>query len=567
MVANARLPLPEPNAVRPLIKSKCTVDQTNPYEKAQFAAEGWVAPTYERYPGACQRLKFAFGPIVVKPGQNDVLVQPITIEKPLYDGYITRFRPDLVYADGTVPPIDVLHLHHATWLNLTDNYGSGPFFAAGEEKTIANLPRGFGMPVKATDLWQLLYMVHSATPVPTVVWITYEIDYIAKKQAQSVPISMKAGYPIWLDVRPSGYPVFNVQRGFGSGGTCTWPAEQCANFDPYGKIIEGQGVPGNGTGRNWQFPAAGGSLGQIRNFTGGTIIGLGGHVHPGGLTNNIDLVRNGVAQRIYTGVAHYWDRTNPKVDGGPPTSWDFSMAITGLPRWGVHVQPGDILRSNATYDATQSTYENMGIVVGFIVPDAADGTPQAPHLDPFTAPFDPSPDCASGGLAAGTLCDKGVVTHGHLPESDHFGGPSGTLTTKTGKPVSQVNIINFIYRPGDFSSIKSMGIPTAKLGSSVRFFNWDSALDIYHTITSCGYPCTGETGTAFPLSNGTTNLDRAINFDSGELGYGIPEIGPAKQTAEWSLPLTGAGGYKPGEVLTYYCRIHPFMRGAVEVVD
>ena len=84
-----------------------------------MAAEGWAeADGYERYPGACQRLRFTFGPILVKPGQNDVLVQPVTIEKPLQDGYITRFDPDLVRADGTVPPIEQIHLHHATWLSV-----------------------------------------------------------------------------------------------------------------------------------------------------------------------------------------------------------------------------------------------------------------------------------------------------------------------------------------------------------------------------------------------------------------------------------------------------------------
>ena len=59
--------------------------------------------------------------------------------------------------------------------------------------------------------------------------------------------------------------------------------------------------------------------------------------------------------------------------------------MLGLPYWGVHVKPGDVLRSNATYDTTlQSTYENMGIVVGLLVPDNPDGKPQAPGVDPFT---------------------------------------------------------------------------------------------------------------------------------------------------------------------------------------
>src|SRR5207248_1028764 len=81
--------------------------------------------------------------ITVKPGQNDVLVTPVTIEKPNQDGYITRFKPNLVDQNGNVPPVEQIHLHDGTWLS-EPSYGSGPFFAAGEEKTIAPIPRGYG---------------------------------------------------------------------------------------------------------------------------------------------------------------------------------------------------------------------------------------------------------------------------------------------------------------------------------------------------------------------------------------------------------------------------------------
>ncbi len=49
---------------------------------------------------------------------------------------MTRFKPDLPrFDDGTSPPTDQLHVHHATWLNVGATYGSGPFAASGEEKT------------------------------------------------------------------------------------------------------------------------------------------------------------------------------------------------------------------------------------------------------------------------------------------------------------------------------------------------------------------------------------------------------------------------------------------------
>ena len=208
--AFAAPPLPEPNFAATILPRPCVPEPGNLHEAAWADRDGWEGPEYERYPGACQRLRFTYGPIVVKPGQNDVLIEPIKIEKPWYDGYLTRFDPDLVLTDGTVPPIEQVHLHHAVWLT-TREYGMGSFMASGEEKTIFVLPRGYGMPVEATDDWLLLYMIHSAVPQPTEVYITYDVDFIPRATGEAM--GMKNAYPVWTDVRPGFYPVFNSQRG------------------------------------------------------------------------------------------------------------------------------------------------------------------------------------------------------------------------------------------------------------------------------------------------------------------------------------------------------------------
>jgi plastocyanin len=242
------------------------------------------------------------------------------------------------------------------------------------------------------------------------------------------------------------------------------------------------------------------------------------------------------------------------------------MRVTGLPRWGVRVKPGDVLRSNATYDTTiQSTYENMGIAVTFLAPDLPNGKHTAKGIDPFKAPFDPTPTCASGGLSAGSLCDKGAVTHGHLPEASNFGYATGALPKKLAGPVSQVDIAGFTYLQGDLSLVPTNGIPTVKLGQQLKFVNEDAAAGIYHTITTCAYPCMGPTGISFPLANGRSSLGRGADFDSAELGFGLPYVGPAKNAIDWNVAVTKSNGFDPGSVLTYYCRIHPFMRGAVAV--
>ena len=616
-----RSPAPDPNFAVDIAPRPCTLDSDDPYQKRFYEVEGWKAPEYERYPGACQRMRFSYGPIVVKPGQNDVLIGPITIEKPVRDGYITRFKPNLVRADGTTPPVEQVHLHHGTWLSLQD-YGSGPFFAAGEEKTIAPFPRGYGMPVKATDQWQLLYMVHSAVSQPMETFITYDIDFIPKAKGEE--IGMKDAFPVWLDVRPSAYPVFNVQREFGGkDGECTWPREQCANYDPYGDKFIGQGEPGNGVGEDFELPKEGEAFGAIENFKGGTLIGIGGHLHPGGLTNDIDLVRPGGEDvkvkkryrvkgksrckrykrvrsragrrgsrrtrrrcvrrvpvyrtksitehrdttRIYTGRAWYWDREDKSKPGGPPTSWDFSMEVMGLPYWGVEVKPGDKLRSNATYETKLSaSYENMGIAIALLAPHDENGKPTAPGVNPFQAPRDNSLKCKSGGIANGTLCNRGLVTHGHYKENGNYGGPSGDWTATGGPTTSEIGIADFLYMPGDLSTKGTVGIPKVPLGSDLRFTNLE-APQIYHTITTCKFPCLGATGAAFPLADGETSKGRKLDIDSSELAIGDGVIGPQSNKISYTVPVKPEAGFSVGETVTYFCRVHPFMRGAFEVSE
>ena len=603
--AQRAAPTPEPNFAVDVLPRPCAMEGSDKYERRLYEIEGWKAPDYERYPGVCRRMRFAYGPIHVKPGQNDVLVEPVKIEKPMRDGYITRFEPNLVLPDGTVPPVERVHLHHGTWLSEPE-YGSGPFFAAGEEKTIAPFPTGFGMPVKATDQWLLLYMVHSAVQQPMEAYIVYDIDFVPKADGDAM--GMKPAYPVWLDVRPSGYPVFNVQRSFGGAdNVCTWPREQCAAHDPFGQEFVGQGLPGNGKGEDLKLPALNEEFGRSGPFRGGTLIGIGGHLHPGGLTNEIDLVRPGgetstrtvktrrcrksrnarssakrrrcrtttrtvtrtrKAVRIYTGEAEYWNREDNHKGNGPPTSWDFSERVVGLPYWGVHVKPGDILRSNATYDTTQqSTYENMGIAVTLFVPNKEDGTPQAPGVNPFQVRVDRSEACRSRGLrarGAPRLCHGGYPTHGHYPENGYYGGAQGQWNARPGAPTKEVGVVNFQYQPGDLSMVSMTGVPTVPLGSTLRFTNLEGGL-IYHTATSCAFPCLGPTGAAFPLADGRTSQGTPIDFDSSEMGVGVPSISAAKQALDYQLPVTPEAGYRPGDVVTYFCRIHPSMRGAFEV--
>jgi plastocyanin len=91
-------------------------------------------------------------------------------------------------------------------------------------------------------------------------------------------------------------------------------------------------------------------------------------------------------------------------------------------------------------------------------------------------------------------------------------------------------------------------------GRSLTFRNADSDETIWHTITACKEPCNRSTGIAYPLADGR------VQFDSGQLGFGPRYATAAANRDTWSTPKNlKAGTY------SYFCRVHPFMRGAFRV--
>jgi plastocyanin len=94
--------------------------------------------------------------------------------------------------------------------------------------------------------------------------------------------------------------------------------------------------------------------------------------------------------------------------------------------------------------------------------------------------------------------------------------------------------------------------PVIRPGQSLNFRNQvDDQKAIYHSITSCKAPCNRSTGIAYPIADGN------VQFESNTLGSAVP---PATGALEWKTP----DSLQPG-TYTYFCRIHPFMRGAFRV--
>jgi hypothetical protein len=489
-----------------------------------------------------EHFNFAAGPYNVIPGANLILDQINKVPKPAVDGFMIRMKPNLLYALGNgkccgkAPDTSIVHLHHAVWLS---NGGAGagegqgrfygglyPFMASGEEKTAIEFPTGFGYPISTQDTWVLNYMIHNLTNRPLKVYVTYAMDFVPATAPLASTITPV--HPIWMDVENHHlYPVYDVKRGSGKKGKFTFP--DMAN-NPYGN-----GPP----------------LNEFTVDHPGTLIGTAGHLHPGGLYDDLDLIRPGVnpsggaipgpvpnSVRLFRSQAQYWD------PGHKPISWDVSMRATA-PDWRPQVQQGDVMRISATYESKlASWYEVMGIMVVWEAWGDQNGT------NPFTHKLD----------------QRGYVTHGHLAENNYYGGTQWVgVNPKSMRAchAQRVLIAGFKYIPAGGSS---NCIPTVKKGQSITFVNEDASplatfnpinpnpfylAAVFHTVTTCKYPCRLNYGISYPLANGGGG-----NFDSGQLAVGLPGVG----RLTWSTPTN-----LPPGTYSFFCRIHPWMRGLFRI--
>ena len=474
------------------------------------ASLGALAPAGATAPApTVQHLHFSYGPVNIRPGQNNIDFSGTSVPKPSEDGWIVGIRPNIHLSDGTIPPVDVIHLHHAVWLNWSAADPTSPglpqrFFAAGEEKTGLAIPSGYGYPYHASDVWQLNYMIHNLVVWPFTIYLDYDIDFVSVKDNPHA--HLRPVHPVWMDVRNGNvYPVFDVHRNSGSNGQYTYP-DMATN--PYGsgpKLNE------------WTVPQ------------NGVLVATAGHLHPGGLHTDLYVRRGSKSAHVFRSEAHYYEPAGP-------VSWDVSMTASG-PNWAVKVRKGDVLRINVTYDsATASWYETMGIMIVWIA-DTGKGA------NPFTT----------------TVDGPGVLTHGHLAENDNHGGAATDTTDPqtlpdTTAPSNTVPISNYEYEYGDLDGAEQT-VPTVQLGHSLTYVNEDapsSGDGTWHSITACHLPCNASTGIAYPLANAP------IEFDSGQLGnFGAPTAGRLTWSTPSNLPL---GTY------SFFCRVHPFMRGAFRVV-
>jgi plastocyanin len=469
------------------------------------------------YPGV-QHLTYCYGPISIHPGQNIIRFNATDLF-PQVPGYITRFDPDLVYTNGTVPRVDVIHLHHAVWV-----VNGGPQYAAGEEKSIVQMPQGFGWRSTPSDSWVVNDMLHDLVGKATKLYLVWRVDFVPDTSPAAA--SMHRVRTQWMSVAgPSPrvgisspiYPVFNALRGMGgSDGRYTFPDE----------AVGAQRSVIDTNSQTWtpNHPV--------------TLIGTVGHLHPGGLNTDLKVQRGNQKRSLFRSNAHYYEPAGA-------VSWDVAMGATP-PDWRVQLQAGDQLSVHTTYDVKNADwYEVMGIMPVAVYDGLGVG-----GVGPFQKSLD----------------RQGQLTHGHLAENRHHGGAPTFLPNPTKLPAvappNPIGITGYKYQQGDLAGVgNSKNLPRVHAGQSLTFKNYDAnpTDNTFHSITDCKAPCNRSTGIAYPIANGPRT------FDSGQLGYNRApyNIGnaPAVGTDTWSTPKN----LKPG-TYTYFCRVHPFMRGAFRVV-
>lgn len=263
--------------------------------------------------------------------------------------------------------------------------------------------------------------------------------------------------------------------------------------------------------------------------------------------NTQPRVDDGNRVHLFNSKAKYFDPRGP-------ISWDMAMYSTDED-WRVRVKAGDKLELQTTYETKRASWpESMGINVVYWARDnEIDDVPNPPNPESAPDPYATKVDTA------------GVLNHGHLKENEDYGGETGRKGAKLVGPDptklpdgpfggGPFTIADYSYGQGDFRLPGSAGRPPViKQGQSFTFklSNYDVSKQVWHSLTSCKTPCNKSTGISYPIPDGE------FQFESGQMGPGLqPTVG----YTEWSTPTD-----LPKGTHTFFCRIHPLMRGAIRV--
>lgn len=492
-------------------------------------------------PGTTDHLSLYYGPYTIPPGWD---ANRVDLELPTQNGFLIALEPEMRRVQDLSTPMHTeAHIHHAHWFgfdpgNAEDNYlnffGPGTHewvFGNGDEETRADFrrrsaaePNGpvYGNFIPAGRNQDVIYMLHNKTNQPMAVWIVLDVvwQHGTKEQLEQV----------------TGRQYHDV-NGMLMGRTFNVPRE--ANGDGKWENIRDQKTA-DGKERPIEFVAP----------RDGTLIGTGGHLHPGGtdvVVENYGPAANPCpGDRKGRGYGGTLLLHSDIINRNAPLSEDYQTEVTH-PAWRAPVHKGDRIRISGVYENKEHSWYYAMTHAGFYFDYAQ---PPKGRCKPYIV-----------GPAKKKVKDPtaGVPNRPWTMEDEYCGWGDAPACEKPeqrpseDKFVSQntVHIANFQYLPGDRSSSSAGGtIPSVKQGETITFVNDDQFANIRHTITTCPWPCNGRYVANYPHADGT--------WDSNTLGYDPIDGGTPNPMA--ATPADMAPG-----LYTYFCRIHPWMRGAFRI--
>src|SRR3954452_16804947 len=263
-------------------------------------------------------------------------------EHPKVNGFITAMSVDIVDANGTPVPIQRLMLHHIVFAKLGEpnpqcpqftGFDSAqklpglarPFYGAGEERNVLALPPGYGLPMKADDVWLNTWMLMNHRKTTDHAFIEWKVTYDTSPDLTPV-------HPYWLDVKNcNADPIFNVPGG---------------------------GKPGSTYPKSYQFNMP----------ESGHIVAAGGHMHGG--AENLAISQPACGDRKIMQFDPAWGMpSHPFYHVRPILHEPGPIAVSGyLSSQGYPLAQGQPIKLTADYDNTRTHTRVMGISVIYVAP-------------------------------------------------------------------------------------------------------------------------------------------------------------------------------------------------------
>ncbi len=292
-------------------------------------------------------------------------------------------------------------------------------------------------------------------------------------------------------------------------------------------------------------------------------------MHPGGLRTNMQVARDGAdrrhgrRRRSERGQAALPER-RPLLRARRRRQLGRGPGVGAATTGGSASKEGDVVSINVTYNVKRGDWiESMGIMATAWYPG---------HDDPLAR--DPFDDAAE---VKAMVDEGGILTHGRLRENadskarKDLGLPDPRKLPSQGPvPKGGIDIDSFVYSPGGFSAIRAF--PQELMRPVDRQPRRDGQLhqqrraarDAQHASRSGTASAPARRPATRAPASATRSSPATLRFDSGQLGYGQSfSSGVTTGSNEYTTPpLT-----KPGKTYTYFCRIHPFMRGSIRVRD